>query len=72
MPANFFGVLLQNNLFELVLGNYLSDHNILAIPVGINKNRHLMECNSNCNRKAIAGSGDEYIQYWMKQPVETQ
>ena len=72
MPAIFFGVLPQNYLFELVLGNYSSDHNILAIPVGINENRHLMECNSNCNRKAIAGGWNEYIQYWMKQQVETQ
>ena len=26
----------------------------IYIPTGINENRLLMECNSNCNRKAIA------------------
>ena len=32
--------------------NYVADFR-LFIPAGVNENRHLMECNSNCNRKVI-------------------
>ena len=32
--------------------NYVADCR-LFIPAGINEKRYLMECNSNCNRKAI-------------------
>ena len=45
--------------------------NIRAIPVGINENRHLVQCSSNCNRKAIT-VGNDIRQYWIKQPMQTQ
>ena len=33
MPGYFFGVLSQNYLFEVDLGNCLNDHNILTLTL---------------------------------------
>ena len=43
---------------------------LLPIPVGINENRHLAECNSNRKRKAIT-MGKNMQQYWIK-PTQAQ